>query len=221
MTPDRPPDTLQAEIQRTLRPVAPLASPSRRALVALGWGAVLLVAVPAIWGLRGDRAALGAWRLWGPSALQMAVAFGIAALALLESLPGRRPPRQTMAGVALAAVAVFVATTAISYAASATFVPVRFASRYFWICFTHPLALGVPGLLVVWAMARRGLLTQPTAAGALCGLSAGLLSDASWRLYCHVSDPAHVLVAHAGSIAGLTALGMLAGTVRTIRAPRG
>ncbi len=55
---------------------------------------------------------------------------------------------------------------------------------------------------------------QAIVAGALAGLGAGLVSDASWRLYCHVSDPGHVLVAHAGAIVALTAIGAAGGWKR-------
>ena len=45
--------------------------------------------------------------------------------------------------------------------------------------------------------------------GALAGLGAGLLSDGSWRTYCEVSDPVHVLTSHSASVVLLTLGGIL------------
>jgi hypothetical protein len=53
---------------------------------------------------------------------------------------------------------------------------------------------------------------RPAIAGALCGLGAGLLTDAGVRLFCWVTEPLHVLVAHGGAIAALVVLGALLAT---------
>jgi hypothetical protein len=58
---------------------------------------------------------------------------------------------------------------------------------------------------------------RPAITGALAGLGAGLFADSSWRLYCEVSDPAHVLTAHLGAVAVVT----LAGTAAGLLAGRG
>ena len=55
---------------------------------------------------------------------------------------------------------------------------------------------------------RHGLAAA-TLAGALCGLAAGLMADAGWRLFCHYSDPAHVFGAHTLAILITTATGSL------------
>jgi hypothetical protein len=52
---------------------------------------------------------------------------------------------------------------------------------------------------------------SPQIAGALYGAGAGLLSDAGWRLFCHYSDPLHVLPTHLGAVVAATLLGALAG----------
>ena len=62
-------------------------------------------------------------------------------------------------------------------------------------------------------LAARALPTRPALAGALYGLGAGLMADAGVRLFCWVSAPAHVLVAHGGAILCLAAAGALAATV--------
>jgi hypothetical protein len=171
----------------------------------------LLATVLAVWGLRADHSAVGPWRLWLASLVQMALAVSIARVALAESIPGQRPSLGTYLVTSLVAVLFVVALTEATFAASRTFVPAPWASRFFWICFTRPVVLGLPvlGLLVV--MLRRGLLSRPQLAGALAGLAAGLVTDAAWRLYCHVSDPAHVLAAHAGAVLTLSVVGAAAG----------
>ena len=208
---DRAPDSLRAAIGAGVR-VTPLPSPARRATRRLVPAALIVLAlVLAIWGLRADYDAVGPWRLWLASLAQVAVAIAVARVALAESIPGQRPPVRTH--IAMAAVAVFfvVALTEATFAASRTFVPAAWTSRFFWICFTHPVALGLPVLVLLAVMLRRGLISRPALAGALAGLAAGLVSDAGWRLYCHVSDPAHVLVAHAGAVLALSTAGMGAG----------
>ena len=213
MVEGRLPDGLRDRVERSMTPVRPLGSPWRRAATLLPWAAILLLAVPIVWGLRGDREALGLWRLWGGSLLQIVFALVVAGAAVAESMPGRLPSRVTTASIAGIGAVAFLATTLVTYAASATFVPAAFGSRYFWICLSHPFLLGLPALGIVGVLVERGLASRPALAGALAGLGAGLVSDASWRLYCHVSDPGHVLAAHAGAIAALTALGAAAGAV--------
>ena len=86
-------------------------------------------------------------------------------------------------------------------------------ARYFSICVSRPFLLGLPALAIVGVLVWRGLASRRVLAGALAGLGAGLVSDASWRLYCHVSDPGHVLLAHAGAIAAQAAVGAAAGAI--------
>lgn len=50
-------------------------------------------------------------------------------------------------------------------------------------------------------------------AGAVLGLGAGLMADAGWRLFCHFSEPGHVLPAHLGGVV----LAMVAGILLSIR----
>ena len=208
---ERVPAALRRAVAETCTPVRPLAAPARRATALVPWALLLGVVVLAVWGLRADYNHVGVWRLWGASAVQMVLAIAIASAAIAESVPGRL--RSVTANLTLAglAVAVVATTTLLTYAASGTVVPPAFAARFFWICLTHPLLLGLPALAVLGIMAARGLTSRPIVAGALAGLGAGLVSDASWRLYCHVSDPGHVLVAHAGAIVALTAIGAAGG----------
>ena len=212
---ERVPAALRTAVAEACTPVRPLAAPARRATALVPWALLLSVVVLAVWGLRADYNQVGVWRLWGASAVQMVLAIAIASAAIAESVPGRlwsATANLTLAGIAVAVVST---TTLLTYAASSTVVPPAFAAQYFWICLTHPLVLGLPALVVLGIMAARGLTSRPLVAGALAGLGAGLVSDASWRLYCHVSDPGHVLVAHAGAIVALTAIGIAGGWKRS------
>lgn len=211
---DRMPAALRDAVAETCAPVRPLAAPARRAWALVPWALLLGVVVWGIWGLRADYREVGVWRLWGASAIQIALAIAIASAAIAESVPGRLRPMTAHAILAGAAVAALLATTRLTDAASHTVVPAAFATSFFWICLTHPLLLGLPALAVLGTMAARGLTSRPLVAGALAGLGAGLISDASWRLHCHVSDPSHVLVAHAGAIVALTVIGVGGGWSR-------
>ena len=62
-------------------------------------------------------------------------------------------------------------------------------------------------------LAARALPARPWLAGAIYGLGAGLIADSGTRLFCWVSEPAHVLVAHGGSILSLAVLGGLTAAV--------
>ena len=218
---ERVPAALQRAVAETCTPVRPLAAPARRATALIPWALLLGVVVLAVWGLRADYNDVGVWRLWGASVVQMVLAIAIASAAIAESVPGRLRSVTANLTLAGAAVAVVSTTTLLTYAASGTVVPPAFAARFFWICLTHPLLLGLPALAVLGIMASRGLTSRPIVAGALAGLGAGLVSDASWRLYCHVSDPGHVLVAHAGAIVALTAIGAAGGWKRRGRSASG
>jgi hypothetical protein len=74
-------------------------------------------------------------------------------------------------------------------------------------------ASSVPILAAAAWLAARALPTRPAVAGAVYGLGAGLMADAGVRLFCWVSAPAHVLVAHGGAILFLTAAGAGAAVV--------
>jgi hypothetical protein len=71
------------------------------------------------------------------------------------------------------------------------------------------MALGAPFMILTTLMAARAFPTRPAIAGGLCGLSAGILSDAGWRLSCWISEPAHIVGSHGLAILALTAAGAL------------
>ena len=81
----------------------------------------------------------------------------------------------------------------------------------FWGCFRYELLLGVPFLAVVTYLAAKALPARPQVIGALAGVGAGVISDASWRMVCPVSVPMHFLTAHLGGIVVLGFAGYLLG----------
>jgi hypothetical protein len=58
----------------------------------------------------------------------------------------------------------------------------------------------LPAVALASILAARAYPLRPAVAGALLGLGAGLMADAGWRLFCHFSEPAHVLSAHLGGV---------------------
>ena len=76
-----------------------------------------------------------------------------------------------------------------------------------------------PVLAAAAWLAARALPARPWLAGGIYGLGAGLIADSGTRLFCWVSEPAHVLVAHGGSILALAALGAL--TAAAVEGVRG
>jgi hypothetical protein len=205
------PQRLRDEVLRTLRPVRPLAPPGRRAFVFVPLAASMLAAVPLVWGLRDDAAVVGTLPLWSGSALQVALGLALVATALAESVPGRLRPAWQLAARAATGVGFMAALTVATFLASPTRVPSPLEAGYFRICLTRSFGLGLVPLGLAVLLLRRGLAARPVVAGALAGLGAGLLADAGWRLFCEVSDPAHVLAAHAGAVGLLGVTGAITG----------
>jgi len=215
------PGGLRDEIARTLQPVRPLAPSGRRVAVLLPLAGVLLVGVPLVFGLRYDAARVGTLRLWVGSGLEVGVALAMLAGALAESVPGRLPAPQRVAARVALGLSFMIVLTFVTFLASPTHVPLSREVRYFLTCFRWPFVLGLLPLGVAGLLLRRGLTTRPALAGLMAGLGAGLLADSSWRLYCEVSDPLHVLPAQAGAVVALAVTGALGGALlRTRSVPR-
>lgn len=208
----RVPAGLLDAVERDLTPVRPLAAPGRRALALLPLGLVLLVGLPAFWGWRNNLALLGPAAAWGLSSLQALAGLWIVGAALREAVPGRELNGTATALAVGAALALFVGLTLISERLAPTPVPAGAWVRYAWECFGMATVWSVPALAAVAWLASRALPTRPAVAGALYGLGAGLMADAGVRLFCRVSSPSHVLVAHGGAILFLVLAGAAAAT---------
>jgi hypothetical protein len=212
---DSPPLHLRRAIASDLAPVRPLASPLRRALALLPLAIVLVLAQPMLLGIRHDAAQLGPTLLWGLSLGQSVLGALLLVAALREAVPGRGlsfSPVLLVSG-AVACLAVTYAT----WSHSMTRVPPGHFTFFWEVCFAGPIVLGLPVVCVALWMAVRAYPLRPALVGALAGLGVGLLTDAGWRTFCHVSEPRHVLSAHVAAVLVLCGLGTLLGPVLSRR----
>jgi hypothetical protein len=204
------PDTLRLAIARDLRPVQPLARPAVRAAWLAPWGLLLLVLAAWVFGLRGDSAALGPGLTWIASTIQMLLGLAVVWAALREAVPGTTLSRR-FAGVVFGTALVFLlGLTWLTWLASPTTIRPGMAAAIWRICVAGPLLTALPAFGVAGWLAARAFPLRPRLVGALYGLGAGLMADAGWRLFCHFSDPTHVLGAHGLAIALASAAGVLA-----------
>jgi hypothetical protein len=210
---------IDARILADLRPVRPLAAPWKRGLTACGAAALAGVLVTARYGVRADAAALGPAVLWGLSLLQAVYGVLLVGAALREAVPGRGLARGSAPLLLLAGVGLVLAVTALTWSVHASHVPAGKVFGYWRLCFEMPTLAGLPALAITLLLAFRAYPTRPVLTGALAGLGAGLLADGSWRTFCEVTDPSHVLSAHFASVLLLTLVGVVvaAGTDRLRR----
>jgi hypothetical protein len=206
----RPPAALRAAIAADLEPVRPLRSPMVRALSLAPIALALLLAAPVVFEFR-DLRPLGWFLSWGVSLIQLAAGLGLAAAALREAVPGRAWSTTAIAGLMTGAVVFVIAVTLASWQAS----PVVLG-RGWWeiwaICLASSAVTALPATILTAVLALRALPTRPVVTGLLAGVGAGLMADAGWRLFCHFSEPAHVLGAHLGGV-------LLAGSMGAILTP--
>jgi len=193
------PQDLRARLVADYAPVRALPSPLARMLWLLPLALFTLVAASLVFSTRSDAAKLGGMGLWGASAFQVVVGLALAAAAMREAVPGRGWSR-TAIGLWLGLpLALLVFVTLASWELS----PVLL-QRNWWIigvaCLAGSLTSGLPLVALVSVLAARAYPTRPVLAGALLGLGAGMMADAGWRLFCHFSEPAHVLSAHVGAV---------------------
>jgi hypothetical protein len=203
------PASLRAHVARDLRPVAPLAPPPRRAMGVVPVAVALLVAATLVFGLRQDASRIGLLLTWGASTAQMILGLALVVAALREAVPGTTLPRRVV-GMAFGTVLMAVLTiTFMTWVASPTLIAPGRVLHIWGICLTGTIVSALPALAIAGWLAARAFPLRPPLAGALYGVGAGLMADAGWRLFCHFSDPAHVLGAHTLGIAATGLLGML------------
>jgi len=203
------PAELRARLAADYRPVRTLRSPWTRALWILPLALLSLIAAPVVFSVRPDAPNLGWIGVWGFSIAQTLIGLLAVGAALRESIPGRDWSRAAIAlWLALPIVAV-VAVTFFSWETS----PVTLL-RGFWtvggICFAGSAATALPIVALASILAARAYPTRPAVAGAMLGLGAGLMADAGWRIFCHFSEPSHVLSAHVAAVIMSTIIGTLA-----------
>jgi hypothetical protein len=213
-TADLPP-AIRAIVATDLRAVKPLPPPLARLVWLAPVAILLLFAAMLVFGLRRDAPRLGILLTWAASIFQMLVGLGLMGAALRESVPGTTLPRR-LVGIAFASALILVLTvTWMTWAASPTVVAPGFLTYVWSICLTGTVVSALPALAIAGWLAARAFPLRPRLAGALYGVGAGLLADAGWRLFCHFSDPAHVIPAHLLGIALVGVLGVgVASTVQ-------
>jgi len=213
LNPTGVPPALLAAIAGDLRPVRPLASPSRRALALLPLGIVLLLGMPAFWVWYANIRVLVPVSWWFFSPLETVVGLLLLAAAFREAVPGRELPAGALTALLACALVGFLAINL----ASALVVPggVRPDTAALWLreCIGRTVAFSIPALAIPAWLVARALPNRPALTGALCGLGIGLMADAGLRAMCWDGEHAHVVLAHGGSIAVLVALGAVSATL--------
>jgi hypothetical protein len=194
--PTQIPEALRGAIGRDLEPVAPLAPPSKRVLPVVPVAVALLFAATVLFGLRRDAPALGIWLTWTASTIQMLLGLALIVAALREAVPGTTLSRRAL-GLAFGTAALAVLSITITtWIASPTKVAPGIV-RYVWnVCVAGSVVSALPVLALSGWLVARAFPLRPRVAGALYGVGAGLVADAGWRLFCHFSEPAHVLASH-------------------------
>jgi hypothetical protein len=202
------PAELRARIAADYQPVRSLRPPWARAVLVLPFAIVALFAAPIVFNIRPDAARLGWIGVWGFSGLQSILGLVVIAAALRESVPGRGWSRAAVALWLSVPVAVIVAVTLVSWQASPVFL-----RGGWWLvfvaCFAGSAATALPVVAIAAILAARAYPTRPALAGALLGLGSGLMADAGWRIFCHFTEPSHVLSAHLAAVLMSTAIGSI------------
>jgi hypothetical protein len=194
------PTALRARIEADYTAVRPLPAPLLRAAWLLPFALLALVAAPAFFSVRADAVRLGWTMTWGVSGLQIVLGFIVLAAALRESIPGRAWSVPAVIAWVATSVVLLIAATLATWQVSP--IPLR---REWWavglICVSGSAATALPIVALANVLAARAYPTRPAIVGLLLGVSAGLMADAGWRLFCHFSEPSHVLSAHLGGVA--------------------
>lgn len=209
------PDSLRQAVAADIEPVRPLPAPWLRVLWAVPLAVVIAATTLLYFGMRPDFQGLDDVLTWVPVLLQAALGLAVLTLALHETVPGMRIARSVVFGVCVAALAVHLAANIILWLRD----PMGYGDflSSFWACFRYELMLGVPFLALITYLAAKALPVRPSVIGALAGIGAGVVADASWRMICYVSVPSHFLTAHLGGMVALGLIGYLLGLVIELR----
>jgi len=174
----------------------------------LPFAIVALIAAPVVFDVR-PAANLGWLGVWGLSIAQSLIGVLVIGAALRESIPGRDWSRAAMAIWLAIPIVAIVAITMVSWEASPVFLRTQW-----WlvggICFAGSAATALPVVAFSSILASRAYPTRPLFAGSLIGLGAGVMADAGWRIFCHFSEPSHVLSAHLAAVIMSTLIGAMA-----------
>jgi hypothetical protein len=197
-------------VAATTRPVRPLRSPVERALLLL---LVAVVAGTCLLLLGSLRPNLAPALSSGPAALELLAGFAAFLLAMRLTIPGWGASA-ARAGLLIAGVLGVALAAAL---AAPHLVPAWLAGPSVGApgpglrCLGLELSLGLPALLLGVLLVVRGARFASAWSGALVGLGAALVGDATMHLHCPVADPRHTVVYHLGAMVLLVAAGAVAG----------
>ncbi len=202
------PPALRARVAADCVPVRPLRPPHVRVLAAVPFAALALVAAPLWFSVREDSASIGWMGAWGISLVQLGLAMALMAAALRDAVPGRGWSASGLVCWLALPVAVVAAATWMTWLSSDIMV-----AGQWWVvaamCLGGSLASALPLVAASSVLSARAFPTRPAVTGLLGGLAAGLMADAGWRMFCHFSEPAHVLTAHLGGVVAAGCLGAM------------
>jgi len=204
--PPLPPE-LRRLVRDDLRPVRPLPSPARRALILLVWAPVAVALVLAIAPTRPDAADLGWLFSWGVVLAELIAGAGLVTVALGEAVPGRGAGRQVGLSALAGAASLFVLLAVLVRGASAGVPIPNPLVSHGPACLSLTGLIGLTALAVVAVLIRRATPLRASFAGFLAGAGTGLMAVGVFHLDCPVTHLAHVLVWHGGAIVVLALLG--------------
>jgi hypothetical protein len=203
------PSSLREQLASDYAQVTPLRSPFVRAAAVAPLALLVLAAAPLWFNVRVDAPRLGWLTLWGASVLQTLIGLLVVGAALRESVPGRSWSRGAIAVWIAIPIVIVVLVTMTSWQLS----PIVLR-REWWlvtaICFGCSLASALPVVALSSILAVRAYPTRPAVAGLLLGFGSGLMADAGWRIFCHFSEPGHVLSAHLAAVVAAALVGSAA-----------
>jgi len=202
------PAELRAKLQADYQPVRALRPPLARAMWIVPIALIALFAAPLYFNVRPDAPRLGITGVWGLSLLQSGLGLAVLVAALRESVPGRSWSRGAIALWLAIPIGAVIGVTLLSWNMS----PVLLRSEWWLVggvCFAGSAATALPVVALSAILASRAYPTRPAIAGVLLGLGAGLIADAGWRIFCHFSEPAHVLSAHLAAVIASALIGSL------------
>jgi hypothetical protein len=211
------PASLLNQVRGNLRPVRPLAPPSRRLIGLLPLAVLLFFGPPTYYEWRENLPLLPAWTSWGLSALESLGGVALMGLALREAVPGLAVRTRWILLAFAGGVLVF---TCVSLT-TAHMLPTPLhnpdaAPRLAWECVLMELLFATPSLAISAWLVARALPTRPAPTGATYGLAVGLMTDAGVRLFCWIDQPLHVFAAHGGAIL----LGAIGGALTAVMIER-
>lgn len=202
------PETLREKVVGDLRPVKPVAPPPVRLVLIILWACALLVAVPALMGLRFNAPDLGFWLLWGATGVEAIAGGLLVLLALREAIPGLGASRSTLVVALLAALVLELGIALFTYARC----PCPASNIGNGVaCFSNEMLLGLPALGLTFLLVVRAYPLSPSKAGLFGGVGAGLIADAVLHTVCPFSDLRHVLGAHFGGVVLTGVVGLVLG----------